>query len=298
MKLVSPALQLVMSQSQFYVQELYTFTFADGTVLRVGDYDLKRPTLIANGFSYPATGLLFDRSKGKQSIGLQVGSLTIQIFADPLDTSTYINGITFQQFARNGGFDGASLQIDRCFMSEWGDCASNGTLLWFYGRVADSITTRSSCNLTIKALTDLLANTMPRDVYQPGCRNVLYDPNTCGLNKVNFSSGGIVLAGTITQTIIPAILGAPDGAFTLGTIHFDSGANTGQVRTVKAHSAGGAAASTVSVTLPWIVMPSPGDTFTIYEGCDMLMTTCQNKFNNFPNFRAEPFIPAPETATP
>jgi hypothetical protein len=39
---------------------------------------------------------------------------------------------------------------------------------------------------------------------------------------------------------------------------------------------------------------APGDTFTIYPGCNKLRTTCQ-AFGNDINFGGQPFIPPPET---
>lgn len=46
--------------------------------------------------------------------------------------------------------------------------------------------------------------------------------------------------------------------------------------------------------LPYV--PLPGESFTMYPGCDKTMKTCDNKFNNIINYAGEPFVPIPETA--
>ena len=43
-------------------------------------------------------------------------------------------------------------------------------------------------------------------------------------------------------------------------------------------------------------IPQPGDTFTVYPGCDRRQVTCDTKFHNIVNFGGTPFVPIPETA--
>jgi hypothetical protein len=46
---------------------------------------------------------------------------------------------------------------------------------------------------------------------------------------------------------------------------------------------------------PLLVVPAPGDTFTVTFGCDKTMATC-NLFSNIQNFRGFPYVPPAETA--
>ncbi len=42
--------------------------------------------------------------------------------------------------------------------------------------------------------------------------------------------------------------------------------------------------------------PAPGDTFTVYQGCDHTPGACAGKFNNLANFRGFPYVPPPQMA--
>lgn len=292
MKTTSPGLDAVMAKSQFLTAELYTFTLASGVVMRFGDYDPRHVTLVANGNSFPTSGLKFERTATTQNVGLQVSTLALKIYADQYDPTSYINGITHQQFARGGGFDGATCQIDRCFMDQWGDCAINGTMMWFYGRCADMTIGRTTVNMNVNSLVDLLACYMPRDVYQPGCLNTLYEPNTCRLAKAAFAQNGAIVANGDTLNI-PTNFSLPVDYLTQGTIRFTSGVNNGVTRNIKSQTS-----NIVVLNYPLIAPPALGDTLTAFPGCNKTMATCIGKFNNLSNFRGQPNIPVPETSTP
>jgi uncharacterized phage protein (TIGR02218 family) len=290
LKTISAGLAAIMAGNNFLLAELYTFVLAGGTVLRYGDYDPGLPVLVAGGNSFPASGLKFKRTRTRQTIGLQVGSIDVEIFADPSDTTSYVNGVPLQQFVDGGGLDGATVQVDRCFMSVWGDCATNGTLLWFYGRASDVTFGRTSVKLTVKDLRELLNINMPRDVYQPGCLNTLFDAN-CTLSKSAFINAGAAQSGSTASVINIGAGGPPDGYFALGTITFTSGANSGISRRIKAHAGG-----LLALSMAFPASPAVNDTFNAYPGCDLAKATCQNKFANLNNFRGQLFVPVPETA--
>jgi uncharacterized phage protein (TIGR02218 family) len=291
MKPCGAGLAAILNGPEFLAAELYSFTLAGGTVLRYGDYDPALPVLVANGNSFPTSGLKFKRGQTRQAIGLEVGQLALDILADPLDATSYVNGLTFPAFVRGGGLDGATVQVDRCFMAAWGDCAANGTVTWFYGRVSDVTPGRTKTTLTVKSLPELLNQTMPRDVYQPGCLNTLYDPNTCTLSKAAFVAHSAAQAGSTASSIYIGPSGPPDGYFTLGTLVFTSGVNAGIVRTIQSHVAGH-----LVVPLPFPAAPAVNDSFDAYPGCDKTMAACTAKFANLANFRSQPFVPPPETS--
>jgi uncharacterized phage protein (TIGR02218 family) len=284
-----------MAGNQFLMAELYTFTLIGGTVLRYGDYDPALAVLVANGNAFPASGLKFKRTRTRQAVGLEVGSVDLEIFADANDATSHVNGISFQAFVLGGGLDGAIIEIDRCFMASWGDCAANGTLRWFYGRASDATPGRTSIKLTVKDLTEILNVTVPRDVYQPGCLNTLYDLNTCTLVKSSFAVAGTVASGS-SAVLINSGLANAAGDFDLGTITFTSGVNNGLSRSVKSYADNGLSAGQIALYLPLLAAAATGDTFNIYPGCDKTMARCSGRFANLANFRGQPFIPVPETA--
>lgn len=295
MKSISGGLSAILAGNEFLSVELYTFVLLGGTVLRYGDYALGLPTLVANGNSFPASGVKFIRSQVKQSLGLQVDQLTLDIFADPNDSTSFVNGLSFHNFVRGGGLDGATLQLDRCYMTTWGDCSTNGTMPWFYGLCSDAQCGRTKTTLTVKAVTELMNMTMPRDVYQPSCLNTLFDVNTCKLTKASFAVTGTVGSGS-TVSLINTGLSNPAGYFDLGTIKFTSGANNGVIRTIQNYHDNGLSSGQLTFALPLLAAPSNGDTFTAYPGCNKTTSVCANTFSNLVNFRGMPFIPVPETA--
>jgi uncharacterized phage protein (TIGR02218 family) len=72
-------------------------------------------------------------------------------------------------------------------------------------------------------------------------------------------------------------------------VTFESGANVGVSRTVRQSTTSG-----LYLARPLDYVPTAGDSFVVYKGCDKSMTTCQSRFNNLANFRGFPFVPPPE----
>ncbi|MBE7190375.1 phage BR0599 family protein, partial [Jatrophihabitans endophyticus] len=52
----------------------------------------------------------------------------------------------------------------------------------------------------------------------------------------------------------------------------------------------------LALAYPLTAAPAAGDAFTVYQGCDHRLATCQTQFANQANFRGFPFIPPPTLA--
>jgi uncharacterized phage protein (TIGR02218 family) len=170
-----------------------------------------------------------------------------------------------------------------------------GALLWFVGRVADIVCDRYAAQITVKSDLELLDVQVPRDVYQAGCLNTLYDA-ACGKARAGYVATSTAAGATDARRITFAhSLAQAAGYFELGVCTFTSGANTGVSRTVKTHTTG--APGYVTVLQPWPFAVASGDAYSIYPGCDKTRATCNSKFSNLGRFRGMPFIPAPETVT-
>lgn len=76
----------------------------------------------------------------------------------------------------------------------------------------------------------------------------------------------------------------PDGWYDRGALTWLTGANEGLISEVKTHSAGGV----LELLLPVPFNIQPGDTFSVHAGCNRLVETCKDKFDNLLNFRGEP----------
>lgn len=76
------------------------------------------------------------------------------------------------------------------------------------------------------------------------------------------------------------------GYFSYGVVTWLTGQNAGYRMDVRQSSVG-----TITLALP---MPYPiniGDTYSVVAGCDKTAATCKGRYNNFINFRGEPYIP-------
>lgn len=247
--------------------------------------------LVYAGNTYLRTHPAVSRTGTKCSLDLSVDTVEVSLFGAATDL---VLGVPFPQFARNGGFDGATVSIDRCFMPAYGD-TSAGVVNLFFGNVSEVKPSRSAVVLTVSSQLELLNLDMPRNLLSPGCIHSLFDTG-CTLNQANYPSFGFVSAGSSTLTVNSTDLNMPSGYFTQGTILFTSGPNTGSAATIKQHTVTGGV-NTLSLMAPISQAPAAYDQFVVFPGCDKTMATCQGKFNNLVHFRGWPFVPSPTAST-
>ncbi len=270
--------------TQVYMADLFTITLSGGTVLRYSGSDVA-VTVNSNTF---ALGPAITRGKTKLSVGISVDTLSLNLMAD---ASVSVNGVPLLAFIVSGGLDGARVSLERAFAAGPG-AAWVGTLPLFGGRVADAQASRYAAAITVNSDAELLDVMIPRNVYQPGCGNTLFD-GACGLAKSAYSTGATATGATdAARTTFNTALGQAAGYFALGWAVGLTGPNAGVGRTVKAFSSGA-----ITTIQPWPTAVAIGDTFTMYPGCDKTRATCIAKFSNVIRFRGHPFVPAPETVT-
>jgi len=291
MKPASPALINLLASRQFFSADLYLFSLIGGGQLHYcgGDLDITW-----NGITWSAggtTGPYFDRKDNKAKchwkVGVEVDTLTI----DVLPGTSLIEGEPFLSAVRQGVFDGAEMTLYRAFMPAYGNVAA-GTVIMFAGRVAEIDAGRSLATFSVNSHLELLNQNLPRNLYQSGCVNTLYDAS-CTLLQDNYGVAASVESGSDAGNI-QVTLSQATGFFDLGVVAFTGGANNGISRTVKTYLQGGP--GTVSLIAPFPVAPLTGDNFIIYPGCDKQQSTCQNKFSNLLNFRGFPYVPENSTA--
>lgn len=270
--------------------DLYTLALAGGTVLRWSGSDV---ALSGNGLTW-SLGPGLSRSRVRFTVGVEVDAITVTL--TDIGGATTINGQALIPFIRAGGLANARLQLERAF---WGPAATQpvGALLWFVGRVAEiSRIDRHHAQISVRSNLELLDVMIPRDLYQAGCLNTLYD-SACGVVRASYTVSGTAVGATdaLRITFDPS-LAQTAGWFNLGVITFTSGANAGISRTVKSYSS-----SALTVLQPWPFPVAPGDAFSIYPGCDKSQTGTNGcaKFYSTANvalrFRAHPYVPVAET---
>ncbi|MHB8885802.1 MAG: DUF2163 domain-containing protein [Methylovirgula sp.] len=287
MKSASPALMSYLNtlraqtDAPVLMADCFTFTLLSGLILTYTNADV---SIALNGYSYVANSILVDGLHYKCSIGLDVDQQKITIAAKPTDT---VEGVPFLQALRNGVFDGCEIKRERAFLSSW-TAAPIGSVILFKGRLGTIDTIgRTSAQATVNSDLVLLDMNMPRNLYAPACVHVLYDSG-CGLVKNAFGTSDAVEAGSTNVTINWS---GASSAYTQGSIIFSSGINAGKTATIKQATAGA-----LTLAYPLVNGAATGDAFTVYQGCDHTMATCQSKFNNLTNFRGFPFIPPPTFA--
>ncbi len=272
------------STTAAYMVDLYTITLYGGAVLLYTSGDV---VAVVNGVTY-AKGPIIKRGKTRILVGIAVDVLALTMFAN---AGVTVNGTPLLAFITAGGFDGAAVKLERAFAAKPGG-AWKGTLNLFQGRIAPAVVSRYEANLTVNSVSELLNVMVPRNVYQPGCTNTLYD-GACQAVKATFQQTATAISSTNTaKTSFLSNLTQADGYHSQGFAVGVTGANAGVGRTIKQYSNAG---GTILTIQPWPSAVSPGDTFTVYPGCDKTKATCNSKFSNLIHFRGYPYIPAPES---
>jgi uncharacterized phage protein (TIGR02218 family) len=121
--------------------------------------------------------------------------------------------------------------------------------------------------------------------YQRNCPHALYAPNTCKVNRESFRVNGVVTVISGLTITAPEFATEPDGWFAGGFIEYPLPAGMIERRMVVAHVG-------TQITLVGIpVGVDVGDTIAAFAGCDRVVDTCVNKFNNLGNFGGFPHTP-------
>lgn len=298
MKQASTALTNLLTTGQFMYAALFQISLVNGGNLY---YTSHENDILWNGNTYSAggiTGPYFDQEGNKAKMTQSIGLSAQQFQVTVMPGAATINGQSFLSAVRQGVFDGAEITWSGAYWAQGTNenplvpVAPVGVVPKMVTRIAEGDVARSCFVFTGNDHLELLNQNMPRNLYQSGCNNTLYDSG-CTLNKALYGINGSVSAGS-SATQINAILSQATGYFDLGLITFTSGILNGVSRSVRAYIQG--SPSTFSLIPPFPIAPATGDTFTIYPGCDRTRPTCQGKFNNLTNFRGFPFIPDPSTA--
>lgn len=291
MKPGSPELDALLASRQFYKVELFTIVLVDGiTTLRYcsGDMDVAYGGNVfsAGGQVGPyfvvQTG---NTGRSHQSTGLTVDAMVI----DVVPGASTLLGLPFEVACRYGVLDGATLRREVAIMPTYGD-TSPGTILMFFGRIAEIDINDLVLTININAPTELLNQQYPRNIFLAGCVNTLGDAS-CTVDQTVLKVDGVAVTASKTQVLFANA--QVSGYFTQGKIIFSSGSANGLSRSIKAHAQG----ATLTMWPPLPTAPSPGDTFSVFPGCDK--STGPNgcpKFNNLPNFRGFPQVPVAETS--
>ena len=267
---------------EFILADLYTIVLRDGTQLRYTSFD---KALNYQFFAF--TPAIFERGRTRVVKGFEVDTLDLTIYP----TTEVVNAVPMLKAFYGGQFDGASVKLERVFLNE--GAAVIGGIVLFIGRMTDMVINRTSIKVQVRSWLEVLNTKMPRNLFHPPCMHNLYD-NGCGVLKMLYEVQTVVQVGSNQRTILTNTAAPTFDYYNLGTMLFLNGQNVGLFRTIKFTHAVSPAIFEVANPLPFL--PETGAIISIWPGCDKTEFTCQNKFNNLPNFRGFPFVPEPESA--
>lgn len=299
MKAASAGTLATLSSGLALRADLYDITLTTGQVYRFTNFQQALSAAIyPSGTAHTyGTGLTIKRDTITQKAGVDAGSmkLTVTPQADSPSAPVLIAGYPFLVACRMGLLDASLVQLSKLFMpppsSTGAIDTSNGAVGWFLGSALDINVTRFSAELGV---SDFLAymgtQQMPRNVWRTGCGHQVYDAG-CTLLKGSFTVSGSITSATDGSHFNTNLTQA-DHYFELGVITFTSGANNGLQATVSSFLHGSGA---IVTRYPLPNVPTGGDTFNIYPGCDLTQATCTTKFSNLAHFSGTPYIPVPET---
>lgn len=293
MKQHSAELEALLISGDYVYANCFQITLRSG--VRILWTDAELPVRL-NADLY-ATGPLISVDGFNEQIGLNTSTFTITLETDGADN---INGVLVIPYICQGGFFNANITVYRAFAPTWAAMfvAPTGFIIRGNGRMGEITSAGGTViEFDVDSWTILLDAQMPRNIVQPFCAHNLYDSG-CGISKASRAVGGTVSGDNVTTQFNSTLI-EDGGYFNLGFVIFNTGPCAGQQSTVRSYystASGPSMGSTFIFVRPWPVAPNVGDAFTAYPGCDLLYTTCRDKFANLLNFKGEPFVPAAETS--
>ncbi len=255
----------------------WRLTLRDGTRLGFTDHDRDLAfdhSIFSAGAGLDATAV--DSELGFASAGCEVAGALMSAAITEADIA-------------NGRYDGASVET---WLVDWSD--TDARLLLDAGVIGEVRRSEYAFNAETRSIACELDQPFGR-YYQAGCAADLGDARCqVDTNAPAFRATGAVSSTDGRLSFMIDAPGFADGWFTGGVALFNSGANSRQIFSIKAHTQTNAVAS---ATL-WTPLGEPiavGDNAALIAGCDKRLATCAGKFANQVNFRGFPHIPGLDT---
>ncbi len=138
------------------------------------------------------------------------------------------------------------------------------------------------CVLSVRLVASAMDRKVPWPIYQKQCNHVLYGPG-CRVNRDNFK------VETTVQGVAANRIWSPDFLVPDDPNYFRAGyvvrVDTNETRWVVAQED-----NVLVLQVPFVDLPE-GTPVVAFAGCDLLKSTCENKFNNLPRFLGFQWIP-------
>lgn len=260
--------------------EFYTITTATGDVARFTSHD---QDITYEGSLYQAIPIM--RSQISYHSDLQVDKVDISMGLVGVVIGT--NEYSIPRLIQLGLFRNAHVVISLY------DFVAGGTWkVLFEGWCTEGISyNKGICTMSIGSLLDKLNEKFPKYIYSDYCNHQLYG-SYCGLTKTDWQVMSAAEEGSTKAIIVSPVFlfsAHAGGWWMKGEIKMTSGANANVSRSIISHSD-----QYVIVLIPFVEEIVPGDTFTVWAGCDKSGIMCDEKFSNYANFFGFEYTPKPE----
>lgn len=246
--------------------EIYTFQLPnDGSIWRYTSYDTD---ITYDGESYESVPI----SRGRVTYDTQLNTTTLSIMVDRLSDPIL-------DFLVNSPIELIEVEVSKLFS----DYLTDGIVV-FKGYVTSVRFSGSSAEIECSGLQLFFDQTIPVLKYQTMCNHTLFD-SKCGVSSASYS---------VTTTVIN--VDADLRTFTVNSM----GPATASYFYTWGFVVRGAVKRMIiedlfesnRITLRHRIADlTVGDAVTLYAGCDRIVSTCANKFNNLPNYGGFPYIP-------
>lgn len=282
----------LLASRQFVFADCYTISASNNDDIKCTNAQKDMIVIPWGGgvkVTFTSNGVKVSGIRTNIGIGVDVDEQDVQL---DFDADMSFQDIPFARALLWGRLDGGTITRDRYFAETWG--LGNEPTVWmggtrlFSGNVADlEEVGRSYCKMKVRSDLSKLEINMPKELFQPGCKNAVYDAG-CGLDRGLFQVNGIVAAGSTQSRINWA---GSLATMKLGTIYIETAAGVTLVRTIRDVIPGVA----LLLSNPLEQTPTVGHDFATFQGCDRSYARC-GVLGNQAKFRGKPFVPTEETA--
>lgn len=289
----SDGVQALMKTAQFVYADCFTIIPKVGDPLRYTNAQQDVSVLPVDGVArqtYQAQKVVISGLRVRNNLGVEVDEQEVDISYP--DTPIYQASLTWAQALLQGRLDGARIRRDRFVAEDWGKPWQGGFPM-FVGLVStlDKVG-RQSGTIHVKSDLVLLDTQMPRDLFEPNCKNTWGDDG-CGVVQSSYAAVGVI-GPSPNRSTLP--WSGADAGYALGKVHITNGDSVTRVRTISR-----ADDDFLYLTYPLDFDPAEGMEFTAYPGCQRTMDEdfgCP-RFHGVDwvkYFKGFPFIPVAETA--
>ena len=270
MKQISTELAAHLSGEVTTLATCWKLTRRDSTVLGFTDHD---HDIVYSGVTYKAASG-FTPSAIQNSGSLKVDNLDVEgiISAGSITEADILAGL----------YDFSEMEI---FQVNYNDL-TQGTLKLRCGWLGEVSVYKQQFVAEVRGLTQRLSQNMG-ELYSASCRATLGD-SRCKVVLASYTITGTVSGVTSNLQFSDASRTEANDTFSLGKITFTSGGNVGLSMEVKhyLHTGG-----QLTLVLPMPYAIEVGDSYSLSQGCDKTLATCNARFGNVVNFRGEPLVP-------